>query len=216
MMYVINKTRFIFGTKQVNWTTQHVNRVTVITTTPYTHTADETGRWLRKCFSGISPDSVKTNHWFHTKIKRFLECCLHVKCFSGCSTYAAIAMSRGGKNGNPTPASFPAFFISTAPLSLPLAGSEVDNHPWRWWKTLIAVTIFSYCGEKRKKNPVRHRCQFSVIFWNAILLCGRRGGRLTGSGKCCWRSPTAKLEIQIHRSRTRASTSACSGFSPEL
>lgn len=115
--------------------------------------------------------------------------------------YIAIAMSR---KQQPHTCFFFCLLISIAPLSLPLVHSEIDNHPWRWWKTLIAVTIFSYC---EKKIPVRHRCQFSVIFWNAILLNGRRGGRFNGKWKMLLAlSCSITEDLNVYHCRTQAAT----------
>lgn len=66
------------------------------------------------------------------------------------------------------------FFFSCLLIFIMLP--EISNQPRRWWKTLIAVPGFSQFGGVWCKNPVRHRCQFSAIFWNAILVYGRKGG----------------------------------------
>lgn len=57
----------------------------------------------------------------------------------GCWTCVATVMSW---KTNTTPASFSASLFPLHTL-LPLMGSEVDNHPRRCWRTLIAVAIFS-------------------------------------------------------------------------
>ena len=60
-----------------------------------------------------------------------------------------------------------------------------------------------------KKIPVRHRCQFSVIFWNAILLYGRERWRLSKPWKMLLALSCSVVEdLNAHHFRTWASTLA--------
>lgn len=83
--------------------------------------------------------------------------------------------------------------ISIAPLSLPLVGSQVDNHPWRWRETLISSTRFSYCEkEKFQSDTDVNLVQFSEMLYFCME---RRGGRLIVNGKCCWCSHATRSKI---------------------
>lgn len=131
-------------------------------------------------------------HWMGITVTSFVQqngLLDSAVCFCGnalnFSNYYATQWISGhlNTNKNLTLVFFPSLLISIWNLKLSLNMMEDSN---------CSPCIFIVGrGEGYAKNPNRRRCQFSAIFWNAILVYGRREERLTGSGKSCWHSLAA-------------------------